>query len=594
MKRIALLLLLLVCAAPAFGQSLQPPPLQSPLHIPAALSGTFAETRTNHYHGGVDLRIGGDTGIGTPVYAPADGYVSRLRVSAYDGGKMLYLTHGGNTTTVFLHLEGYAGAIAARAAAVQQQLQSYAFDTLLPPGLLPVRQGDLVAFAGNSGMSGGPHLHYEIRNTRTQQTFDPLDFGLPVADTLPPTLRGLRLLPAGPQSRLNGSDRPLYADLGRDSLRLGGPANPILLYGRCYAAVYATDLSEGSTSRNGFSRLDMWIDGRPFFQYRIDRIASGSARALNAQIDYPHYLATRQPYILTRRLAGDPLKPARTFGDGSIGFVETDTALHRLTVAVTDHAGNRTVRCFYLRNSLTPPVAMHPVPRHPSYNQHADSLGWDDTLDVSYGHYQVQMQRGTLYDNDLIVSGTSIDRRYISPILTVTPWHSSLPPHRTYQVRMSVPLDHDPDNLVICSLKGGSLSPLPTRVVSRHTLGRPGRWLEADCRLFGQFVVASDTVLPTVRPLNFKDSSTVTDTVLRLRLADNLAGVKDFKCFANDGWILGEFDGKTSTLSISLAQFRGLERPLPLRLRVLVSDCASNLRDATFQLTVPAASAPQP
>ena len=84
----------------------------SPLKLPTALSGTFAEIRTNHYHGGIDLRVGGDEGVGTPIYAPADGYVSRICISAYSGGKMLYIDHPGGLTTVYMHLDGYHGAIA--------------------------------------------------------------------------------------------------------------------------------------------------------------------------------------------------------------------------------------------------------------------------------------------------------------------------------------------------------------------------------------------------------------------------------------------------------------------------------------------------
>lgn len=111
-----------------------------PLKLPAASSGTFAEIRTNHYHGGLDLRIGGDDGIGTPVYAPADGYVSRVRISAYDGGKMLYINHAGYITTVYLHLDGYHGAIADYVQQVQNAEQCYTFDTVVEPGLLPVKK----------------------------------------------------------------------------------------------------------------------------------------------------------------------------------------------------------------------------------------------------------------------------------------------------------------------------------------------------------------------------------------------------------------------------------------------------------------------
>ena len=167
-----LLLVILLCNL-LQAQSFEPPKLDLPLRLPAAPSGTFAEIRTNHFHSGIDLRVGGDEGVGTPVYAPADGYVSRLRISAYDGGKMLYINHKGNITTVYLHLDGYHGAIADYVLAYQRAHQCYAFDTVVPEGALPVKRGQLIAYAGNSGMSGGPHLHYEVRNTRTQQSLNP-------------------------------------------------------------------------------------------------------------------------------------------------------------------------------------------------------------------------------------------------------------------------------------------------------------------------------------------------------------------------------------------------------------------------------------
>ena len=223
------------------------PKFDNPLHLPAAPSGTFAEIRTNHFHSGIDLRIGGDEGVGTPVYAPADGYVSRLRISAYDGGKMLYINHAGNITTVYLHLDGYHGDIAKYVRRYQAEHQCYAFDTTVAEGVLPVKRGELIAYAGNSGMSGGPHLHYEVRNTRTQQSLNPLQYGITLEDNSMPSLRGIRLLPVDKNSRVNGGKAPYQVDLGSKSDRLGTASNPISVLGRFYVGVYAADQSEGST-----------------------------------------------------------------------------------------------------------------------------------------------------------------------------------------------------------------------------------------------------------------------------------------------------------------------------------------------------------
>ena len=582
MKNIVIIILLAILSLTASAQSNKPPQLASPLHLPLAPSGTFAEVRTNHYHGGLDLRVGGDEGVGTPVYAPADGYVSRLRISAYDGGKMLYINHAGNITTVYLHLDGYNGAIARAVRKIQAGIQGYAFDTTIAEGMLPVHKGDLIAYAGNSGMSGGPHLHFEVRDTRTQQTLNPLRYGLSLSDTIRPTIRGIRLIPVDKNSRINGTKAPMQVDMSTKFRRLGTIDNPIPVLGRFYISVYATDMSEGSTLRNGYEHLDIWVDGKHFFQYGVDKIVFVDSRSVNAQLDYDHYLATREPYIITRRLPGDPMRPARTFGDGSIGFIDSDTTLHRITVAVTDYNGNQAVKCIYVRNRFETLVPMHDVPEHPSYHLFSDSLTVRWPLSVSRGDYQIDMPANMLYYDDLLLHGLQKDRRYISPIYTVKPWKSPYPPNRTWQLRVPLVIGYEPTQLVLCTLRDEKLSALPTRVVERRIEGKPGRWLEADVRVFGNFVVASDTSAPYVKPINFKPGGKVTASALLLKMGDNLSGVREYRCFINNEWVLGEFDGKTATLSIALDQVSSSVKNLDVN--IFLTDCCGNANEVVYHL----------
>lgn len=575
-----LLLVILLCNL-LQAQSFEPPKLDLPLRLPAAPSGTFAEIRTNHFHSGIDLRVGGDEGVGTPVYAPADGYVSRLRISAYDGGKMLYINHKGNITTVYLHLDGYHGAIANYVLAFQRAHQCYAFDTVVPEGALPVKRGQLIAYAGNSGMSGGPHLHYEVRNTRTQQSLNPMAYGVTLDDTIPPTIKGIRLLPVDKNTRLNRAKTPYQVDLSGKRGALGSADNPLPVLGRFYVGVYASDRSEGSTMNNGYDRIDIWVDGAPFFQYRVDKITYGDTRAINAQLDWNHFTATRQPYILTRRLVGDPTKYARTLGDGSIGFIDSDTTLHRITIAVTDYNGNQAVRRLYVRNHFETLVPMHEVPEHPSYHLRSDSLTVRWPLQIYRGDYQIEMPAGMVYYDDILTHGLQNDRRYISPIYTVKPFRSPYPPHRTWTLRVPVVIGYEPEQLVLCQLKGDKPSALPTRLVERRIEGKPGRWLEADVRAFGNFVVMSDTTAPYVKPLNFKEGKKV-ERVLNMKMGDNLSGVVEYRCFVNGEWVLAEFDGKSATLSINLSQVPA--SVTNLELRIFLTDACQNSREVVYHL----------
>ena len=582
MKRCISIALLSLLSFSVVAQSRQAPEFVSPLHLPTALSGTFAEVRTNHFHSGVDLRVGGDEGVGTPIYAPADGYVSRVRISAYDGGKMLYINHADNITTVYMHLDGYHGMTARFVRRCQEQLQCYAFDTTISEGLIPVHKGDLIAYAGNTGMSGGPHLHYEVRDTRTQQAVNPLGYGLALADTTPPTIRGIRLLPVDKNTRINKANKPLQVDMSLKSRRLGSSENPIPVLGRFYVSVYATDMSEGSTLRNGYEHIDIWIDGRHFFQYSVDKIINGETRAINAQLDYTQYCSTREPYIITRRFPGDPLRPARTFGDGSIGFIDSDTTLHRITVAVTDYNGNRAVRRLFVRNCFETLVPMHDVPEHPSYHLFSDSLSYRWPLSVRRGDYQIDMPTGMVYYDDLLLHGIQKDRRYISPIYTVKPWVSPYPPHHTWTLRVPLVVGFEPEQLVLCSLKNDNVSALPTRIVERRIEGKYGRWLEADVRVFGNFVVMNDTTPPYVKPINFKQNGKVSGGVLRMKMGDNLSGVSEYRCFINGEWVLAEFDGKTATLTIALDQLTS--KKSAMELHIFLTDCCGNSREVIYNL----------
>ena len=143
-------------------------------------------------------------------------------------------------------------------------------------------------------------------------------------------------------------------------------------------------------------------------------------------------------------------------------------------------------------------------------------------------------------------------------------------------------IGYEPEQLVICSLKNDKLSPLPTRVIERKVEGKPGRWLEADVRVFGNFVVANDVTPPSLKPLNFKPGGKVSARVLRMKMTDDLSGVREYRCFINGEWVLAEFDGKYSLLTIDLNQVDNAVTNLDLRL--FLTDCCGNESELSYQL----------
>ena len=135
---------------------------RSPLDIPMSLSGNFGEIRPNHFHSGLDLRTNSREGLN--IYAVADGYVSRIKVSPYGYGKAIYITHPNGYVSVYGHLSAYSGAIAEYIKKAQYEKESFEVELFPAKDEIKVTKGQVIAFSGNTGGSGGPHLHFEIRD----------------------------------------------------------------------------------------------------------------------------------------------------------------------------------------------------------------------------------------------------------------------------------------------------------------------------------------------------------------------------------------------------------------------------------------------
>jgi len=136
------------------------------------LSGNFGELRPNHFHAGFDFKTNQKEGLN--VYAAADGYVSRIKVSTAGYGKAIYITHPNGFTTVYGHLQKASGAIQDKIIELQYAAKSYEIETYFKPNELPVAKGQIIAISGNTGGSEGPHLHFEFRDNKTEQIINPL------------------------------------------------------------------------------------------------------------------------------------------------------------------------------------------------------------------------------------------------------------------------------------------------------------------------------------------------------------------------------------------------------------------------------------
>ena len=523
---------------------------RNPMDHAIGLSATFAEFRTGHFHSGLDMRTGG--AVGKPVYAAADGYVAKVSISPWGGGKILYIKHPNGYTTVYMHLNGYAGAIGKAVLREHYLQKSYSISKVFGPNELPVKKGQLVAYSGNTGGSGGPHLHFEIRRGGAADlhthstTVNPLHFGLPYTDNIKPVIRGLRIYPE--------AGEPL--EVGKD--------NTVSVDGPFHLGIYATDAAEGSTAKNGPDHVEVYLDGTLFFHYTTEAVPIDSSRMVNALLDYPLFARTRQPYLLTRTLPGaeGPWVPVR-MGDG----------IFRLKAGSTHHIG---IKVYDIKGNCAERVVTVNV-KAESGKRKAESNGvavkYDQPFDHQQPFFTFHLSPFTLYADDRLHCETE------GKTVTIQPTVNDIPPHQYYTLSIKGSLPGVPAEKTVVALV--YRKPSGIKYTAHKTTHADG-WHTTHVRDWGEFTLAADTTAPGAYPINFKDWSPLKGSTLKVKIFDDLAGVETYHCYLNGQWILGEYDGKTATVTIDAS---GKLKQGTNHLRVTVTDGTGNTTDKTWAVT---------
>jgi len=457
-----------------------------------------------------------------------------------------------------MHLSGYAGIIGKAVMREQYAQQSYSISKLFSPGELPVKQGQVVAYSGNSGSSGGPHLHFEVRQGGSSDlhthatTINPLLFGIPYRDNINPTIRGVRIYP-------DGGD-PF--DVGKD--------NTVTVNGPFYLGIYATDAAEESTAKNGPDRIEVLLDGSPFFTYTTERFPLDSSRMVNALLDYPLFVKTRQPYLLTRSLPGaeGPWIPLR-MGDGIFRLHAGST--HYIGIKAYDIMGNSDERTIKVIVNASATVSK-PV----SDNKSAGMTRYSQPFSCRQPSFSVEMPPYTLYDDDFLTLECT---KNSPPTVNIEPSLNPIPPHNYYSLSIRGALPGVPAEktvVVRVTRKPGSV-----KLSAYKTTYSEGMFM-TKVRDWGEFTLAADTTGPTMQPVNSRESKPLKTNTIKIRLSDNLAGVESYRCYLNGQWLLGEYDGKTATVSINM---QGKMKDGINKLRITATDAAGNSTDLTWKIT---------
>ncbi|MFM7015241.1 MAG: M23 family metallopeptidase, partial [Bacteroidota bacterium] len=334
-----LLLLFFVVPIEIFAQQPKVPSFISPVNIPISLAGNFCEIRPNHFHSGIDIRTNGKEGL--PIFTIGNGYVSRIKVSPTGFGRVVYINHPEGYTSVYAHLSSFNAALSALVDSIQRANESYDMEFFPDAKMFPVFQGDTIGFSGNSGSSSSPHLHFEIRDLKSEEPLNPLAF-LNYQDSIAPLINQIRAVKVIDKYQYLVLDT-LNKQINSDSIII----NP-LAAGKYYFEIKGTDNGDDSYG-NYYSILVRTIASDTLYATSYDRFNFDETRLVNASINYASLVNNKSEWIRLYKL---PVNNASLFKNTKSNYLLLENKIQTVIITVNDFNGNATSDTLHLVGSL--------------------------------------------------------------------------------------------------------------------------------------------------------------------------------------------------------------------------------------------------
>jgi len=530
-----------------------------PVKATPALAANFGELRPNHYHMGLDCKTEKKQNL--PIIAAADGYIAKVKIEPWGFGRAIYINHANGTTTLYAHLNAFYTDLENYVKEQQYKQKSSNVFLDIPPHMFDVAQGREIAKSGNTGGSQGPHLHFEIRDTKTDNVLNPLLFGFPILDNVAPTILRLaiydRCFSTYEQTpkyiaikKVNGVYQAAFTTINTDKASF---------------AVTAYDIYTGSSNQNGIYEAILLDDEKPIVGFQLDSISYDETRYLNAHIDYK-VKASGGPYL--QHLSMLPGYPEGMYkmvnGDGVINL--EDDSVHHIKILIKDANGNTSTLKIDVQRKLN------------GVQKSIDSFALQQKKLFIPGYVNIfestnckfYLPENALYD--------SLRFRYVeiqsNTGNTIYQLHSAVVPIQTYYP---------------VSIKAAS--PIPNKMVMQRfykdkidykkTVFNNG-WHTSKFRDFGNFQLMLDTTPPTINPLaGFKDGVNYSkQTAIKFVVLDNTEDL-EFTAMLDGYWISFSND-KGKTFIYTFDEKCGVGEH---ELKILVKDMVGNLSEKIYRFS---------
>jgi hypothetical protein len=501
---------------------------RSPLDIPLRLAGTFGELRNNHFHAGIDIKTNRRTGL--PVYATADGYISRIKVAIWGYGKVIYINHSNGFTTVYAHLNKFGNGIQEYVKSIQYEKKSYETGNIfLKENQIKVTKGQIIGYSGRTGGFVEPHLHYEIRNTKTEKIINPLLLGIKIQDSIAPKIKKLIAYPMDSDSRINRSLKNQSLSIKKDSLN-NYIANRLSASGKIGFGVNVYDLLGKELNKNGIYSLEMKINGIRHYYHDVETFSFSESKFINLLIDYEYYSKYKSRIQKTFREKENKLSIYKGLIEEG-GITINEGLNYQVEIIAKDFIGNS--------SSLKIPVVG--LKSESILNQERDTTAYKivkkEFQKFSKNGVTIAFPKNTFY-KDLFLNFSVNDR-----IATI---HKPIIP---LDKKFTITFDSimykksEVNHIYIANMNNKKY---PYYMDTRKKSDK----IFTTTKTLGKYGLLIDNQIPKIYNSNFKDNDWMSRLrYLTIKISDSQSGIKSYEASIDNEWILMEYDVKKKKLS---------------------------------------------
>jgi hypothetical protein len=518
---------------------------RSPMDISLIVAGNFGEVRSNHFHTGMDFKTQGVEG--KKIYAIEDGYVSRIGYSHYGYGKVLYITHRNGYTSVYAHLSSFNKNINECVRDYQYSLKKETFDMYLDSNRLVVKKGEIVALSGNSGSSFAPHLHFEIRQTVSEQPMNPLLFGYKITDNNKPMIYNLKVYPLDNYSLVNGKQKSAIIPVRKNKAGDYYINESITGYGNVGCALHSTDRMN---ARNvcGLYSLELSVNDEHLFGHKMDKLDFSTSRYVNHHVDYPGHKQYNNSFHKSFLMGNNLLDIYKQVNEGFTN-IEHDTT-YKFKYVAKDYSGNSSSLDYIIKGDSSgyDKATSIEAPCNYYFTYNSSNL-------MEQSEFTAMMTPSTLYEDLCVAYKSEKSSSYLSDIHTFGTRYAGIQQAYKLIITPNVKIDSAlHDKLLIVSINDkGSISDKGGEYQQGTVTTR--------VKEFGSFAISIDTTKPFVR---LGDNQNVyalrQNSSIQFKISDDLSGIKSYSASLNGDWILTEYDRKKGVWNVSLSEKKNLSR----------------------------------